>query len=141
VLRPESLVRRLWRLPRPEKLLAAESAIALTLACAAVRCSPRGSVRRLLRDVPPRRNGMRSGSSADSVLRMVERVAHVHPWRPLCLERALAGRGMLARRGWASTLVIGARQPDFEAHAWLEVDGRVSPPADISRFQALWRSS
>lgn len=44
-----------------------------------------------------------------------------------CLARAIAGRMMLRRRGYAPTLHIGARRPDAggeaELHAWLTVHG------------------
>jgi hypothetical protein len=148
VRRPDPLLRRAWRLPFAEKLLAIEACIALTAACTAIRCAPRRSLRRILRDVPSSRPGMWLRLSPDDVLRMVDRVAHVHPFRPQCLERALAGRRMLARRGRASTLVIAARPPArpepsrglFEAHAWLELDGRIAPAADVTSFQPLWRS-
>src|SRR5262249_37751526 len=48
--------------------------------------------------------------------------------RATCLVRALAAQALLARRGYASQLRLGAsRAPgrSFEAHAWIERDGRV----------------
>jgi hypothetical protein len=43
-----------------------------------------------------------------------------------CLVRALATSRLLARNGYKSTLHIGVRRTDgeFEAHAWVEYDGR-----------------
>ena len=49
------------------------------------------------------------------------------PWTT-CLVRALAAQALLARRGHASQLrlgVAGGSGRTFEAHAWLERDGRV----------------
>jgi hypothetical protein len=122
-------------------MLALEAAAALATAWLLVRWSPKRRLGAVLRGGPSARRPLRSTLSSEDVLHMVERVAHAHPCRPRCLERALAGRWMLARRGRASTLVIGARRSAFEAHAWLEIDGRTSPPADVSRFDPLWRSS
>jgi transglutaminase superfamily protein len=48
--------------------------------------------------------------------------------RTTCLVRALAAQALLARRGHASQLrlgVAGGSGRAFEAHAWLERDGRV----------------
>jgi hypothetical protein len=42
-----------------------------------------------------------------------------------CLARSLVLLRMLAGRGLSGTLVIGVRiEPDFGAHAWVELDGR-----------------
>jgi hypothetical protein len=46
-------------------------------------------------------------------------------FRTNCLERSLALRWLLRRRGIAADLRIGARKESelFEAHAWVELDG------------------
>jgi hypothetical protein len=43
------------------------------------------------------------------------------PWHTSCLERAVAAKWMLRRRGVASTLYLGARHSGsgLTAHAWL----------------------
>ena len=43
-----------------------------------------------------------------------------------CLVRALAASRLLAQNGYKSTLHIGVKRTDgvFEAHAWVEYDGR-----------------
>lgn len=43
------------------------------------------------------------------------------PFSPSCLDRALAARWMLVRRGDRPTLTIGLQRDDLEgeAHAWL----------------------
>jgi hypothetical protein len=48
-------------------------------------------------------------------------------FRTNCLERSLALRWLLRRRGIAAELRIGARKESalFEAHAWIELDGVV----------------
>ena len=44
-----------------------------------------------------------------------------------CLVKSLAGHFMLARRGYASQLQIGAARDDgqFKAHAWVECEGQI----------------
>ena len=56
--------------------------------------------------------------------------------RATCLTQALAAKKMLARNGVNGVLKFGVKLDDakFEAHAWLEVDGRAvlgigKPPA------------
>lgn len=55
-------------------------------------------------------------------------IGAVAPWMPfrsLCLQRALAGRAMLARRGIGSVLHLGVdpSRPRLTAHAWLDAGG------------------
>lgn len=57
---------------------------------------------------------------------MVERIARATWWRSMCLEKALAGKWMLRRRGIPSTMYVGMarRDGEFVAHAWLVGDGQ-----------------
>ncbi|HEY2570412.1 MAG TPA: lasso peptide biosynthesis B2 protein [Solirubrobacteraceae bacterium] len=66
--------------------------------------------------------------------RVVARVLGILPGDTRCLVRSLVLTQLLARRGIATTLVIGARtSPDFLAHAWVEYDGEpVLSPGDGS---------
>jgi hypothetical protein len=65
-----------------------------------------------------RRAGLRLGE-------IVGRTLGILPADSRCLVRSLVLVGLLARRGIASTLVIGVKSgPDFAAHAWVETDGR-----------------
>jgi Transglutaminase-like superfamily len=61
----------------------------------------------------------------------VNRVLGVLPRDPRCLTTSLVLTALLARRGVASTLVIGVRPVPFAAHAWVEYRGRplLSPAA------------
>lgn len=56
----------------------------------------------------------------------LRRASRVVP-RATCLAQAIAGKTLLARRGHRSTLRFGVAKKgeDFEAHAWLESDGKV----------------
>ncbi len=64
---------------------------------------------------------------------------HVLPMT--CLVRALALQRLLARRDIPSLVRIGANKSDgnFQAHAWLEVDGQtIGEPEDIvEKFKIL----
>ena len=49
-------------------------------------------------------------------------------WAASCLDQALAARTLLAASGQRCDLQLGVRRSaagQFEAHAWLELDGRV----------------
>ena len=55
-----------------------------------------------------------------------------------CLVKSLVLLSLLARRGIATTLVIGARtRPDFIAHAWIEEAGRPLLPTGGPQFERL----
>lgn len=64
----------------------------------------------------------------------VVRTLRFLPGDTRCLRRSLVTVRLLARRGIAARLVIGARTgPDFLAHAWVEHDGKpVLSPLDGS---------
>src|SRR5687768_2063435 len=46
------------------------------------------------------------------ILSAVERAAELHPFRPRCLEQALASRALLVRAGEPARVVIGVRRSD-----------------------------
>lgn len=75
---------------------------------------------------PPRsRDG--GGPAVERIVWAVGAVDRLVP-RTTCLVRALAAQALLARRGHASQLrlgVAGGSGRAFEAHAWLERDGRI----------------
>lgn len=70
---------------------------------------------------------------------MVERVARCTWWRSMCLEKALAGKWMLRRRGIPSTMYVGmARRRDgFVAHAWLVGQGQTITGAGETVYATL----
>lgn len=64
--------------------------------------------------------------------------------RPRCLPRALLLSALLRRRRMSATLCLGARADGaFDAHAWVEIDGRpVNEAADLqATYSCLWRGS
>jgi len=74
--------------------------------------------------------GQDSWDMAAHLGRAVYRTLRLLPTDSRCLVQSLVLSRMLAARGIPSTLVIGAHsRPEFEAHAWVEHDGRpVLPP-------------
>jgi hypothetical protein len=70
---------------------------------------------------------------------MLERVARHTWWRSMCLEKALAGRWMLRRRGIPSTMYVGMakREGNFIAHAWLVGEGRTITGATTESYATL----
>ena len=66
--------------------------------------------------------------STDVVVWAVEMAAEHMPRFDTCLTRALAAQVLLSRRGYPALLHIGvvkSAKGKFEAHAWVESDGRV----------------
>jgi hypothetical protein len=84
---------------------------------AALARGGRDAVRRTDRDGVEYQVALRLG-------RIVERRLSHLPGDTRCLTRSVVLVRMLARRGIDARLVIGAHtQPDFTAHAWVELDG------------------
>jgi Transglutaminase-like superfamily len=90
-----------------------------------------GVVERLRRPSSPASTDDGRSSDADTTHlsglrlgRAVSRTLRLLPTDSRCLVRSLVLTGLLARRGVASTLVIGVRPaPEFAAHAWVEHTG------------------
>lgn len=79
---------------------------------------------------------------AERQARFIAVVAERLPFRPLCLPRALVLAGLLRRRRLDGELCLGARVlGEFEAHAWIEMQGRpIHEPADLNTtYRCLWR--
>jgi hypothetical protein len=70
----------------------------------------------------PREASEDGRQSAREVAQAVRRASRYVPWQAKCLVQAMAGKQMLQRRGFASTLYLGlAKKADqgLQAHAWL----------------------
>jgi hypothetical protein len=62
----------------------------------------------------------------------------VLPTDSRCLVRSLVYLSLLRRRGIAGALVIGVRtEPEFAAHAWVEVEGEPLLPSGDGEFAPL----
>ncbi len=66
----------------------------------------------------PRRGTVERGARSVAV------AAAFFPGRAVCLEQSLALYLLLRRRGHPAVLKIGVQPYPFEAHAWVEIDGR-----------------
>lgn len=79
----------------------------------------------------PLRLGARLGRVTSRCLQML-------PTDSRCLVRSVVLMALLARRGIASSLVIGVKPgEDFEAHAWIEREGQPLLPAGGGAYSRL----
>jgi len=76
-------------------------------------------------------------STAQSVARIVSITAKHGPYQANCLKRSLVTWWLLQRRGIAAELNIGVNTDatDFNAHAWIEINGNALMEADDVREQ------
>lgn len=75
----------------------------------------------------PARPGRRTSVSTERPSAAIRAASRCVPFAT-CLTQSLALRWMLARHGCVAILNLGVRNPlggRLQAHAWLEVDGRV----------------
>lgn len=124
-MKPRRLVKFL-RLPAAEKGLLIEAAVLLPVARAVIQWVP---IRwyaplllgRHLAELPHQE----TAADVDRLRRIARAgqvVSDVMPWRNKCFALAMTVKWMLARRGVASVLYLGARTLEdrgFCAHAWL----------------------
>ncbi len=121
--------------------LVVEALVQITLVWATVRLLPSGRLRRWLEPRP----GLAEPplQLARDLRRLMRFLAPALPRRTHCLICAVAARAMLARRGYGSTLSLGAdlSKSAIAAHAWLSagtiiVTGRENMTAyrEVTRF-------
>ena len=79
----------------------------------------------------------------DRIGHAVSAAANNVPWRSDCFPQAIAGRMLLKRYGYKSTIHFGVEQPDgkeINAHAWLSCgDTVVMGGGEIHRYTELHR--
>ena len=63
--------------------------------------------------------------SLEELCRAVDLACIWYGKKVLCLQRSAAATCLLRRHGIPAQLVIGTQQIPFNAHAWVEVEGRV----------------
>jgi hypothetical protein len=114
-----------WRLDASERSFIIEALAKLWACRLALWLMPLSRARRLLA------TGSRQGKVAfldiDTVAWSVERASRYIPCAT-CLVQALAAQAMLSRRGVSTEVHIGVSrgvEDNFEAHAWLGLDGRI----------------
>jgi hypothetical protein len=104
-----------------------EAMILIPMAWLSIRLSPASRVLAWA-DRPPRT--IRRFADPDLPTQVAAAVAARAAWFNLeapCLPTALVAQFMLRRRGVASRLCLGVRRDGsaLEAHAWLEIDGKI----------------
>ena len=145
-------IRGLRKMSWSDRALALESLAMLAAARILVKTSPeKGLIQRMGGATPSTESSPASlpsslpasqtrlqGTGA-RVGKMLERAASITWWRSMCLEKALAGKWMLRRRGIPSTMYVGmARQGEgFTAHAWLVGEGQILTGAGKTVYATL----
>ena len=131
-------LRRLAALSGPDRVLLARAAAWVLLARLALWALPY----RRIRDLADRLGGSHRGRgpAPERTAWAVEATARRIP-EASCLTQALAAEVMLRRGGHRPQIHLGVARPDraaFEAHAWLELDGRVLVgDHDLGRYTRL----
>jgi Transglutaminase-like superfamily len=136
---------RLRQLSWAERWLLVEAGCWLGVTSLAVRLLPLRWIVLLLRQHLAKSSPIATPSARHAPVRRigwaVETMGRALPWECTCLVQALAGKGMLRRRGVPSTLYLGvARQGQtaLTAHAWLQCGSEILTGAAGHReFQVI----
>lgn len=138
-------IRRFRTLGRGEKLLFLRAFVLLRFLSLSLRLGGFRRTREFLSRRLPRAAGRPAPPDTWAIVaRMVRAAAHNGPGTPTCLAESLALWWLLGREGCFAELRIGIRKPAgrFEAHAWVECNGRVLNDADEThRHYARFDSS
>src|SRR4051812_15439934 len=128
-------LREFLRLPNTEQRLLIKAVLLVEAIKLGIRLLPFRTLRRLLAravDIPPRASWhprRRTSSSAERICWAVEAASRYTPGIKTCLVQALAAQVLLARHGHPAFVHIGVVRGDggeFQAHAWVESEGRVA---------------
>lgn len=140
--RPSSrgALRRFAALPAGERRHVARCCVLLARAALLARMRPIDHVVAAI-DARAARRPRAGAVGAERAVQLLAAVAARLRPRPRCLSTALAGYELLRERGVAARCVIGGRRGGsaFEAHAWVEADGRVLLGAPVTAYRALWQ--
>lgn len=127
--------------PRERATLAREIVVAYVHARRSLRSPILEAVERLRAQPDGEPSGVASGGGNEEARRLGRAVMMTLRFLPgdtRCLVRSLVLTRLLARRGIAAKLVIGARaEPDFLAHAWVEHNGCPVLPRGQDSFLRL----
>lgn len=127
--------RAFGRLKPSERSLALEAAFGLTSTWFGLRIFGFRKWKIATEKVAPRRLNAPESTERTlktaTIVRMEAAAARHLFFTPTCLVRSLVLAAMLRRRGLDAQLRIGARKEagQFEAHAWVELDGAMLDPA------------
>lgn len=123
---------KFWRLPFSDKKLLARAAWQLSTVSLGLRLLPFSFWQRRMEGSPHVEPASAGGGSPERMLWSVS-VASGYVPGATCLVRALVAQSMLRRAGQSSQVRLGVslrREDRFQAHAWLEQDGRILLGAD-----------
>lgn len=128
-------LRRFRRWPGAARLMFFRAAVLLPLISLSLRIRGFGATQKWQRwPAPPETpaNKENKASKIATVERAVRAAARYGLVRATCLEQALAQRWLLRQGGLSAELRIGVRKSGekFEAHAWVECDGRALDAGD-----------
>ena len=73
----------------------------------------------------PTAKGLPSSALVKTICSAVDIACICYPKQVLCLQRSATTVSLLKNYAVPATLVLGAQQMPFKAHAWVEVDGCV----------------
>lgn len=122
---------------RPCLALRVEAHVVAVLARVAVRTVSLKTAGAFLAHLPHQRRGTARAPVASCLAAAHEAAAHAA--HPTCLFESLVAFTLLARRGHAVELHVGARRsPDLEAHAWVSLDGEPCDAGAAEGYTELW---
>ena len=138
---------RFVRLPAAERRLLVKAALLLVAIRLGLGLLPFQTLRHLLAQVAEAPAGFRGTNrySTERIAQAVEVAGRHLPGAGTCLTQALAGTGMLRRRGIDATMTMGVAKAalppgGIEAHAWLSCAGVILTGAGgHERFQVVTR--
>jgi len=82
------------------------------------------------------------GNAQDELDHVCAAVNYACIWYPkhaLCLQRAFVTTYLLRKHGLEARMVLGAQKIPFQAHAWVEVNGRaVNERSDVQATYSVW---
>jgi len=136
--RPNPMTRkfsRFWALSRPERRVLLVSILLLPLFWIGLRVRGLARFQAWLNRSPVFARASASADELAGIAALVEVAGNHAPGPSSCLTRSLLLGWLLRRRGVRSELRIGVRlvQGDFEAHAWVEHEGKpINAPQGIA---------
>ena len=108
--------------------LLARATLTMCATAIAIRLLPPSLWRRFMRATRAGAAATHRAPSISDILRAVNRASRIIPGGQNCLVRAFTARVLMARAGLDAQLTLGVSKTeggDFEAHAWLQHQGRV----------------
>jgi hypothetical protein len=122
-------LRKFWSLSQTDRRFLLRAAFLVLRVRLMLWCLPLSGLRRLLEGEGHGRGGKNQAeaSAMERIIWAVELAARYVPCAT-CLTQALACRKLMHQEGFAGELRLGVTKDEegrFQAHAWLEQDGRV----------------